>query len=178
MTLQLNYVPTPDRIDRKNNQDSGYASPHLLVVADGMGGCRAGDLASAVAIETIRKIESPTTGEDMLDVLALAIDQANDKSLNWLIPTFPGGDGHDGQRRHVRRQQSRSRAHRDSRAYLFRDGHLERMTHDQTWVQSLVDAGRSANPKPRAPPPLAAVESPEWSANQRPRPHDCPGNAG
>ena len=30
---------------RKNNQDSGYASAHLLVVADGMGGAAAGDLA-------------------------------------------------------------------------------------------------------------------------------------
>ena len=36
---------------RKNNQDSGYTSPHLLVVADGMGGAAAGDLASAVAVE-------------------------------------------------------------------------------------------------------------------------------
>ncbi|HEY8664068.1 MAG TPA: protein phosphatase, partial [Propionibacteriaceae bacterium] len=34
---------------RKNNQDSGYASPTMVVVADGMGGAAAGDLASTVA---------------------------------------------------------------------------------------------------------------------------------
>ena len=40
---------------RKNNQDSGYASPHLVVVADGMGGAAAGDLASAVAVDTLMR---------------------------------------------------------------------------------------------------------------------------
>ena len=44
---------------RKMNQDSGYASPHLLVVADGMGGAAAGDLASAVAIDSIRRLDTP-----------------------------------------------------------------------------------------------------------------------
>ena len=72
MTLQLSYVAHSEiGLIRKNNQDSGYASPHLLIVADGMGGAAAGDLASAVAIDTIRKIDSPTAGEDMLEVLAL-----------------------------------------------------------------------------------------------------------
>ena len=47
---------------RKNNQDSGYASPQLLVVADGMGGAAAGDLASAVAIDSIRRIDKPDRG--------------------------------------------------------------------------------------------------------------------
>ena len=60
MTLQLSYVAHSEiGLIRKNNQDSGYASPHLLVVADGMGGAAAGDLASAVAIDTIRKIDEP-----------------------------------------------------------------------------------------------------------------------
>ena len=43
-------------------------------MADGMGGAAAGDLASAVAIDTIRKIDAPTSGE-MLEVLAGAIHQ-------------------------------------------------------------------------------------------------------
>jgi serine/threonine protein phosphatase PrpC len=140
MTLQLSYVAYSDiGLIRKNNQDSGYASPHLLVVADGMGGAAAGDLASAVAIDTIRKVESPT-GEDMLERLALAIEQANDKiaelvesdlSLEGMGTTVTGGifDGTNLGLAHIG----------DSRAYLFRHGHLERLTHDHTWVQSLVD---------------------------------------
>jgi PPM family protein phosphatase len=144
MTLQLSYVAYSDiGLTRKNNQDSGYASPHLLVVADGMGGAAAGDVASAVAIDTIRKVESPTTGEDMLERLALAIEQANDKiaelvesdlSLEGMGTTVTGArfDGTNLALAHIG----------DSRAYLFRHGHLERLTHDHTWVQSLVDDGK------------------------------------
>jgi PPM family protein phosphatase len=144
MTLQLSYVAHSDiGLIRKNNQDSGYASPHLLVVADGMGGAAAGDLASAVAIDTIRKIESPTTGDDMLEKLALAIEQANDKiaelvesdlSLDGMGTTVTGGifDGINLGLAHIG----------DSRAYLYRHGHLQQLTHDHTWVQSLVDDGK------------------------------------
>ena len=144
MTLQLSYVAHSDiGLIRKNNQDSGYASPRLLIVADGMGGAAAGDLASAVAIDTIRKIDSPTTGEDMLEVLAGAIHQANDKiaelvdsdlSLEGMGTTVTGAifDGSNLGLAHIG----------DSRAYLFRDGRLERLTHDHTWVQSLVDDGK------------------------------------
>jgi serine/threonine protein phosphatase PrpC len=144
MTLQLRYVAHSEiGLIRKNNQDSGYASPHLLVVADGMGGAAAGDLASAVAIETIRKIDAPTTGQEMLEVLAGAIHQANDKiadlvesdlSLEGMGTTVTGAmfDGAQLGLAHIG----------DSRAYLLHDGHLQRLTHDHTWVQSLVDDGK------------------------------------
>jgi serine/threonine protein phosphatase PrpC len=144
MTLQLKYVTHSEiGLIRKNNQDSGYASPHLLVVADGMGGAAAGDLASTVAIDTIQKIEGPTTGEGMLEVLDRAIHQANDKiaeliesdySLEGMGTTVTGAmfDGTQLGLAHIG----------DSRAYLLRDGQLERLTHDHTWVQSLVDDGK------------------------------------
>jgi len=141
VTLQLRYVAHSEiGLIRKNNQDSGYASPHLVVVADGMGGAAAGDLASAVAIDTIRKIEAPTEGKQMLGVLADAIHDANDKiaeliesdvSLEGMGTTVTGAmfDGVELGLAHIG----------DSRAYLLRDGRLERLTHDHTWVQSLVD---------------------------------------
>ena len=144
MTLQLKYVTHSEiGLIRKNNQDSGYASPHLLVVADGMGGAAAGDLASTVAIDTIQKIEGPTTGEGMLEVLDRAIHQANDKiaeliesdySLEGMGTTVTGAmfDGIQLGLAHIG----------DSRAYLLRDAQLERLTHDHTWVQSLVDDGK------------------------------------
>jgi PPM family protein phosphatase len=144
MTLQLKYVAHSDvGLIRKNNQDSGFASPHLLVVADGMGGAAAGDLASAVAINTIRTIEAPTDGEQMLEVLAHAIHDANNKiaeliesdvSLEGMGTTVTGAmfDGVGLGLAHIG----------DSRAYLFRDGRLERLTHDHTWVQSLIDDGK------------------------------------
>jgi serine/threonine protein phosphatase PrpC len=144
MPLQLRYVAHSEiGLIRKNNQDSGYASPHLLVVADGMGGAAAGDLASAVAIDSMRKIDGPSTGEHMLEVLAGAIQDANDKiaelvesdlSLDGMGTTVTSAmfDGVGLGLAHIG----------DSRAYLYRDGHLERLTHDHTWVQSLVDDGK------------------------------------
>ena len=89
MTLQLSYVTHSEiGLIRKNNQDSGYASPHMLVVADGMGGAAAGDLASAVAIDTMRKIDGPTSGDQMLEVLAGAVHQANDKIAELIESDF------------------------------------------------------------------------------------------
>jgi serine/threonine protein phosphatase PrpC len=144
MTLQLRYVAHSEiGLIRKNNQDSGFASPHLLAVADGMGGAAAGDLASATAIDTIRKIAAPTEGKQMLGVLADAIHDANDKiaeliesdvSLEGMGTTVTGAmfDGAELGLAHIG----------DSRAYLLRDGRLERLTHDHTWVQSLVDDGK------------------------------------
>ena len=128
---------------RKNNQDSGYASPQLLVVADGMGGAAAGDLASAVAIDTIRRIDRPIAGEEMLEVLSGAIHKANDRiadlvetdlSLDGMGTTVTGAlfDGTQIGLAHIG----------DSRAYLFRDGQLKQLTHDHSWVQSLVDEGK------------------------------------
>ena len=128
---------------RKNNQDSGYTSPHLLVVADGMGGAAAGDLASAVAVETLMHVDESTTGPAMLEAMSEAVEDANDRIAD-LIADDVSLDGmgttvtaalFDGSRLglvHIG----------DSRAYLLRDGRLQRLTHDHSWVQSLVDEGR------------------------------------
>lgn len=144
MTLQLR-IATHSEIGlvRKNNQDSGYASPHLLVVADGMGGAAAGDLASAVAIDAIRKIDTSTADEHMLEVLSGALHKANERiadlvdadySLEGMGTTVTGAmfDGSQFGLAHIG----------DSRAYLLHDSRLERLTHDHSWVQSLVDDGK------------------------------------
>jgi len=128
---------------RKNNQDSGYASPQLIVVADGMGGAAAGDLASALVIDAIRRIDKPTVGEEMLEALAGAIHKANDRiadlveangALDGMGTTVTGAlfDGTQLGLAHIG----------DSRAYLLRDGHLQQLTHDHSWVQSLLDEGK------------------------------------
>ena len=144
MSLQLRVVTHSEvGLVRKNNQDSGYASPHLLVVADGMGGAAAGDLASAVAIDTIRSVDDAITGTDMLERMAGAIHQANDRiadligadyALEGMGTTVTGAlfDGSQLALAHIG----------DSRAYLLRDGRLERLTHDHSWVQSLIDDGK------------------------------------
>lgn len=134
---------------RRNNQDSGYVSPTMLVVADGMGGAAAGDLASTVAVRHVERADtrhdpdSRPQGEEMLTVLAGAVAEANDEladlvawdaSLDGMGTTFCGamfsgtqlGVVHIG----------------DSRGYLLRNGLMKRLTHDHSWVQSLIDEGR------------------------------------
>ncbi len=127
---------------RKKNDDSGYAGPHFVMVADGMGGAAAGDLASAVAVQTMQRLDAPPP-DNLLEALAGALLRANDR-LAELIDEDPAVDGmgttvtaalFDGERVGV--------AHLgDSRGYLWRDGELLRITSDHTWVQGLVDAGR------------------------------------
>lgn len=128
---------------RKNNQDSGYASPTMVVVADGMGGAAAGDLASAVAIAELQKADGHYVGVQMLEVLAGALQKANDRlaeivaddvALDGMGTTVCGAlfDGEQLGVVHIG----------DSRGYLRRDDALTRITHDHSWVQSLIDEGR------------------------------------
>ena len=57
MTLALRYAARSDvGLVRQANEDSGYAAPHLLVVADGMGGHAAGELASATVVATLAEL--------------------------------------------------------------------------------------------------------------------------
>jgi serine/threonine protein phosphatase PrpC len=51
VAVVLSYAARSDvGLLRKSNQDSGYAGPHLLAVADGMGGAAGGDIASSVVV--------------------------------------------------------------------------------------------------------------------------------
>ena len=56
--MRLEYAAISDvgRV-RKDNQDSGYAGPHLLAVCDGVGGAARGDIASATAIGQLRRLD-------------------------------------------------------------------------------------------------------------------------
>lgn len=128
---------------RRNNQDSGYASPTMLVVADGMGGAAAGDLASTVAIREILKADGQHPIDDTHEVLAGALSRANhtladlvkaDPALDGMGTTVSGAlfTGTELGMLHIG----------DSRAYLLRGGVLHRLTHDHSWVQSLVDEGK------------------------------------
>lgn len=143
MALSLRFAAVSDvGRSRKKNDDSGFAGPHFLMVADGMGGAPAGDLASALAIQAMRRLDAPAP-DDMLEALAGAVHRANDR-LSEAIEEDADVDGmgttidavlFDGARIGV--------AHLgDSRGYLWRDGELLRLTSDHTWVQSLIDEGR------------------------------------
>jgi len=168
---------------RKNNQDSGLVSADLLVVADGMGGAAAGDLASAVAVDTLAHTDlqgsepveehsaddqdsspstSSRTGSDpssgtgagsKLERLAAALSAANtriadlvttDYTLEGMGTTVTAVVLDDGAIGLVHIG--------DSRGYLFRDGRLSQLTHDHSWVQSLIDEGKISTEEAAAHP--------------------------
>ena len=58
MKLALDFVAVSDRgLVRTNNEDSAYAGPHLLVLADGMGGHAAGEVASQLMVEHLEHLD-------------------------------------------------------------------------------------------------------------------------
>lgn len=126
-----------------NNQDSGYAGPHLLAVCDGMGGHAAGDVASSVALGRLVALDGESHGGDALAQLERTLHEANAelRERSASDPTLQGmGTTATAVVLHGQRI---SMAHiGDSRCYRWRDGELSRLTHDHTFVQSLVDDGR------------------------------------
>lgn len=144
MTLVLRTAARSDvGVVRSRNEDSGYAAPRLVAVADGMGGHAAGELASATAVATLAELDPAALDPDeivptataLVDVTSQRIAEATDDDLHrsgmgtTLTSVLLMGNAlavvHVG----------------DSRAYLLRDGTLAQITRDHTYVQTLIDAG-------------------------------------
>jgi PPM family protein phosphatase len=152
-TLRLRYAALSDvgRV-RKDNQDSGFASENLLVVADGVGGAARGDVASSTAVQILRRLDTAPSG-DLLEALAGAIHRAHDR-IAELVDEDPELEGtsttvtaalFDGQRVGIGHVG-------DSRGYLLRDGEISQLTKDHTFVQSLIDEGRITEEESRSHP--------------------------
>ncbi|MDQ1248350.1 MAG: Serine/threonine-protein phosphatase [Actinomycetota bacterium] len=148
MVLNLRYAARSDvGLVRSGNEDSGYAGSRMLVVADGMGGHAAGELASATAVATFAALdvdEELRPGDDeILGLLAAASDEAHE-ALAHVASTSPESRGMGTTVTALAWLNDRvAVAHiGDSRAYLLRDGALSQLTRDHTFVQTLVEAGR------------------------------------
>ncbi len=125
---------------RRANEDSFFVRAPLFVVADGMGGAQAGEVASRLAAETLaRGLPDDGTAEQRLEA---RVREANsrihevsqgDRALNGMGTTITAAylDGDELALAHVG----------DSRAYLLRDGELTRLTRDHTLVEELVRRG-------------------------------------
>jgi PPM family protein phosphatase len=128
---------------RDNNEDSAFVGPYVAVVADGVGGAAAGEVASATAAYLASAEVLARTDGSLSDLLAglaqrihvrlaeeIEADPAREGMATTLTMVATDGErvllGHLG----------------DSRAYLLRDGELSRLSHDHTYVQMLVDTGR------------------------------------
>jgi len=147
---------------RKHNEDNllcdvnGDSEEGLFIVADGMGGHAAGEVASKITVDTVGEFIAATRQKEEAtwpfkynhelhfnsNRLAVAIEKANERVMAavaaqpWLKgmgTTVVAGllDGKILSLAHVG----------DSRAYLYRDGQLSRLTDDHSWVHEQVAAG-------------------------------------
>lgn len=129
---------------RADNQDSGYAGPDLLAVADGMGGHAGGDIASAIAVAALTPLDGHAHRPDeALVELEAAVENARLAiiDLSARRPELAGMG--TTVTAILRADDTLVMAHLgDSRAYLLRDDELTQVTTDHTFVQHLVDTGR------------------------------------
>jgi PPM family protein phosphatase len=158
--LRLRYAAVSDvGRHRKDNQDSGFASERLLVVADGVGGQAFGDVASSTAVHLLRRLDSPDGAADgsdsseSLSALAGAVHRVHDRlaemvehdsELDGTSTTLTAAlfDGRALALAHIG----------DSRAYLLRNGGARQLTADHTFVQTLIDEGRITEEEARVHP--------------------------
>ncbi len=125
------------------------AQCHLYVVADGMGGAEAGEVASAIAVETIRSyIESrlETASRDAAsgaDMLTAALEEANSKIIDY-VASHPEsrGMGSTGVCALVTPSDAAVAWVGDSRGYLMEGAALRQVTKDHSLVQRLVEIGQ------------------------------------
>lgn len=145
MNVGLRYAVRSDvGLVRANNQDSAYVGPHLLMVADGMGGHAGGDVASSLAIAAFAPLDDEAHGPD--DALA-ELERATESARDEIIRRTEAEPDLAGMGTTVtailRAGNKLAMAHLgDSRGYLLRDGELTQVTVDHTFVQHLVDTGR------------------------------------
>ena len=126
---------------RRDNEDNAYARAPVFVVADGMGGAQAGEVASRIAIEAFeRGLPDDGSPEERLATLVREANQQiyersrADRQRAGMGTTLTAAYVDDA---HV------AIAHvGDSRAYLFRDGTLQRLTQDHSLVDELVRRGK------------------------------------
>ena len=131
---------------RDHNEDAGFFSPYLALVADGVGGAAAGEIASAtaayaVAATVLAQSADADPGQTLAQGALAAQQQLfegvrRDRSREGMATTLTAllTDGNRLVLGHVG----------DSRCYRWRRGSLSRVSVDHTYVQSLVDTGRLA----------------------------------
>ncbi|MDD6440077.1 MAG: Stp1/IreP family PP2C-type Ser/Thr phosphatase [Lachnospiraceae bacterium] len=144
------YCQTDVGLKRNSNQDFVYASdqkvgrlPSLLIVADGMGGHAAGDLASRVCVETMVSSIEGSGQTETIPILAEAVQKANRAVLKKAAekPEYAGMGTTivaaviDGNTLYVANVG-------DSRLYLIDDDRIDQITLDHSLVAEMVRSGR------------------------------------
>ncbi|MEU4108431.1 MULTISPECIES: protein phosphatase 2C domain-containing protein [unclassified Streptomyces] len=146
MSLTLQFTIRSDKgLVREVNEDSVYAAPHLLVVADGMGGHAGGEVASSVVISHMAELGPERTRAEPMEALREAI-LAGNLAIAEAVRASPELDGMGTTITAVLMEADSDQFIvanvGDSRTYLMRAGELVLLTRDDSLVQTLLDDGR------------------------------------
>jgi protein phosphatase len=142
--MKLKWGATTDvGMVRQQNEDAFHAEENLYIVADGMGGHNAGEVASALAVSTVRS--GARMGIRTADQFRELVQQANtaiytasldDSTQSGMGTTLTGVAVIPGEEPRILIANVG-----DSRTYLFRSGALTRLSVDHSYVQELVNEG-------------------------------------
>jgi protein phosphatase len=142
--MKLNWGATTDvGMVRQQNEDAFHAEENLYIVADGMGGHNAGEVASALAVATVRS--GARLGIRTTDQFRELVQQANtaiytasldDSTQSGMGTTLTAAAVVPGEEPRILIANVG-----DSRTYLFRGGMLSRLSVDHSYVQELVNEG-------------------------------------
>jgi protein phosphatase len=151
---------------RGNNEDSAFVGPYCVLVADGVGGGAAGEVASATAAYAVAATANLLLGQDPAAVLEAGIRLAQ-AQVHAGVEANPDREGMATTLTALVTDGTRfTLAHLgDSRGFVFRDGTLTRVTRDHTYVQDLLEEGRLA-PEEVADHPWRNVVMRTISANR------------
>ena len=165
---------------RDSNEDSVFVKPGsgVFVVADGMGGHAAGEVASAIASRTIGDTACrPCSTMDDLSAQLVEAFRAAGREISREAAEEPShaGMGTTATALCLRRDGTFVVAHiGDSRAYLARAGHLDRVTKDHSWVQEQLERGLIA-PEHARGHPQSNIITRALGTDPDPRPDLYPG---
>ena len=140
MRVARTAVATHTGRKRRHNEDAYVLEPPLFAIADGMGGARAGEVASSLAAAALQSGKVDGNGEERVTALIQAANRSvyerssQDAEVAGMGTTMTVALvedstvtlGHVG----------------DSRAYVLRDGELEQLTNDHSLVAELVRGGK------------------------------------
>ncbi|MGZ4270693.1 MAG: protein phosphatase 2C domain-containing protein, partial [Solirubrobacteraceae bacterium] len=127
---------------RKGNEDAYFARSPLFVVADGMGGAQAGEVASGTAVEVFG--HGLPEGDAPVESRLRALVQEANSRINALAQSDDSlaGMGTTVTAAYVGEDELAIAHVGDSRMYRLREGHFERLTDDHTLVEELVRQGK------------------------------------
>lgn len=159
---------------RRANEDALFARAPVFVVADGMGGAQAGEVASSTVVEAFGEGLPDVTAEQALaDVIRTANSRIHEMSR---ADVHRAGMGTTVTAAHVGEHDVAVAHVGDSRAYRWRGGELERLTEDHSLVEELRRQGkltaeeaeehpqRSIITRALGPEPEVEVDTASWRA--------------